>query len=225
MKNYEAYSVIIATGSEPRKLNISGEKEFHGRGVSYCAVCDGAFFKDKELVVVGGGDSAVEEAMYLTRFASKVSLVLRRDQLRAQKILQERAFTNERIEFIWDHVVSEIKGEGKKVSNVTLSSTIDGSERDFETDGVFVYIGNLPKSTPFEHLSVTNEEGYIQTNELMETNIAGIFAAGDIRQKQLRQIVTATSDGSIAAETASAYVEAIKTKLKQQNINYKEKIE
>lgn len=225
LKNYEAYSVIIATGSEPKKLNISGEKEFHGRGVSYCAVCDGAFFKNKELVVVGGGDSAVEEGMYLTRFASKVTLVHRRDQLRAQKILQERAFTNERIEFIWDHVVSEIKGEGKKVSNVTLSSTIDGSERDFETDGVFVYIGNLPKSTPFEHLSVTNEEGYIQTNELMETNIAGIFAAGDIRQKQLRQIVTATSDGSIAAETASAYVEAIKTKLKQQNINYKEKIE
>lgn len=214
LKNYEAYSVIIATGSEPKKLNIPGEKEFNGRGVSYCAVCDGAFFKDKELVVVGGGDSAVEEGMYLTKFASKVTIVHRRDQLRAQKILQERAFANERIEFIWDHVVSEIKGEGQKVSSVTLSSTIDGSEQDFETDGVFVYIGNLPKSTPFEHLNITNEEGYIQTNELMETNVPGIFAAGDIREKQLRQIVTATSDGSIAAEAASAYVDEVKTKIK-----------
>ena len=207
LKNYEAYSVIIATGSEPKKLNIPGEKEFNGRGVSYCAVCDGAFFKDKELVVVGGGDSAVEEGMYLTKFASKVTIVHRRDQLRAQKILQERAFANERIEFIWDHVVSEIKGEGQKVSSVTLSSTIDGSEQDFETDGVFVYIGMDPLSEPFKSLNVVDEEGYIPTNENMETSVPGVFVAGDIRVKDLRQIVTATGDGSIAAEMAIKYIE------------------
>lgn len=214
LKNYEAYSVIIATGSEPKKLNTPGEETLTGRGVSYCAVCDGAFFKDKELVVVGGGDSAVEEGMYLTKFAKKVTVIHRREELRAQKILQERAFDNEKMAFVWNHVVAEINGEDNKVSSVTLTSTVDGTEQDFETDGVFVYIGNLPKSDPFEKLEITNEEGYIQTNELMETNVPGIFAAGDIREKQLRQIVTATSDGSIAAEAASTYVDEVKTKVK-----------
>lgn len=219
LKNFEAYSVIIATGSEPRKLDSSGEEELAGRGVSYCAVCDGAFFKDKELVVVGGGDSAVEEGMYLTKFASKVTVIHRREELRAQKILQERAFANEKMNFEWNQVVSKINGQDNKVSSVTLTSTVDGSEQDFETDGAFIYIGNLPKSEPFKHLNITNEEGYIQTNELMETTIPGIYAAGDIREKHLRQIVTATSDGSIAAEAASAYIEKIKEKTKSTNIN------
>src|SRR5690625_3855833 len=213
-KKYNTKTVIITTGAQYKKLGIPGEAELTGRGVSYCAVCDGAFFKDKELVVVGGGDSAVEEGMYLTKFAKKVTVIHRREELRAQKILQERAFDNEKMAFVWNHVVAEINGEDNKVSSVTLTSTVDGTEQDFETDGVFVYIGNLPKSDPFEKLEITNEEGYIQTNELMETNVPGIFAAGDIREKQLRQIVTATSDGSIADEAASTYVDEVKTKVK-----------
>lgn len=217
-KNYETYSVIIDTGSEPKKLNAYGEEELAGRGVSYCAVCDGAFFKDKDLIVVGGGDSAVEEGMYLTKFASKVTVIHRRDELRAQKILQDRAFANEKMDFKWNQVVSKINGEDNKVSSVTLRSTVNNSEQDFETDGAFIYIGNTPKSEPFEKLKITNGEGYIQTNELMETAVPGIFAAGDIRQKQLRQIVTATSDGSIAAEAASAYIDRVKEEIKVNNL-------
>lgn len=212
LDEFEAYSVIIATGAEPKKLDIPGEEELAGRGVSYCAVCDGAFFKDKELVVVGGGDSAVEEGVYLTKFAKKVTIVHRRDELRAQRILQERAFDNEKVDFVWDHVPVAINETDGKVGSVTLESTIDGSTEDFETDGTFVYIGMLPKSDPFAALDITNEEGYIETNEFMETDVPGIFAAGDIRVKQLRQIVTATSDGSIAAEAAIDYIENIKTK-------------
>lgn len=219
LESFEAYSVIIATGAKPKKLDIPGEEELAGRGVSYCAVCDGAFFKDKELVVVGGGDSAVEEGVYLTKFASKVTIVHRRDELRAQKILQERAFENDKVEFVWNHVPKAINGVDSKVGSVTLESTVDGSTKDFETEGAFVYIGMLPKSDPFAELDITNEEGYIETNELMETNVPGIFAAGDIRVKQLRQIVTATSDGSIAAEAAIAHIENIKTKNKSIKMN------
>ena len=162
-----------------------------GRGVSYCAVCDGAFFRNRHLVVVGGGDSAVEEAVYLTRFADRVTIVHRRDQLRAQKILQERAFANEKIDFQWSHVVTKINEKDGKVGSVILKSTKDGSEHEFACDGVFVYIGQVPLTKPFENLGITNGEGYIVTNELMETKVPGIFAAGDVRKK-LRQIVTAT---------------------------------
>lgn len=214
LDRFEAYSIIIATGAEPKKLNIPGEEELAGHGVSYCAVCDGAFFKDKELVVVGGGDSAVEEGVYLTKFASKVTIVHRRDELRAQRILQERAFENDKVEFVWNRTPQAINGEEGKVSSLTIESTIDGSTEEIETDGVFVYIGMLPKSDPFAALPITNEEGYIETDELMATNVPGIFAAGDIRVKQLRQIVTATSDGSIAAEAAIDYVESIKAENK-----------
>ncbi|ADH98623.1 thioredoxin-disulfide reductase [Salisediminibacterium selenitireducens] len=206
-------SIIIGTGAKYKHLNVPGEQELGGRGVSYCAVCDGAFFKEKELVVVGGGDSAVEEAVYLTRFASKVTIVHRRDQLRAQKILQDRAFDNDKIEFEWNHVVKEINGEGGKVSSVTLESTKDGSTKDFKTDGVFIYIGMDPINEPFLNLGITNEDGYVVTNENMETDIPGIFAAGDIRDKHLRQIVTATGDGSIAAQTAQHYVENLMEEL------------
>lgn len=212
-KEYKARAVIIATGAEYRKIGIPGEAELTGRGVSYCAVCDGAFFKNKELVVVGGGDSAVEEGVYLTRFASKVTIVHRRDQLRAQKILQDRAFANEKVEFIWNHTVKEVNGENGKVGSVTLVSTENGEERNFKTDGVFVYIGMDPLTEPFENLGITNANGYIETNEDMETRIPGFFAAGDVREKLLRQIVTATGDGSIAAQSAQAYIENLKEKL------------
>jgi len=213
-KEYKARAVIIATGAEYKKLGVPGEKELGGRGVSYCAVCDGAFFKGKELVVVGGGDSAVEEGVYLTRFASKVTIVHRRDQLRAQKILQQRAFNNEKIDFIWNHTVKEIHGTDGKVSSVTLVSTENSEEKEFKTDGVFIYIGMVPLSKPFESLGITNSNGYIETNEKMETKVPGIFAAGDIREKTLRQIVTATGDGSIAAQSAQHYVEELKESLK-----------
>jgi thioredoxin reductase (NADPH) len=214
-KQYKTYSVIIAAGAEYKKLGVPGEQELSGRGVSYCAVCDGAFFKGKELFVIGGGDSAVEEGVYLTRFASKVTIVHRRDELRAQKILQDRAFANEKVDFIWNHTVKSINEKDGKVGSVTLVSTVDGKEQELPADGVFIYIGMVPLSKPFEKLGITNENGYIETNDRMETKVPGIFAAGDIREKMLRQIVTATGDGSIAAQSAQHYVEELKEKLKQ----------
>ncbi|MDQ0244688.1 thioredoxin reductase (NADPH) [Bacillus fengqiuensis] len=213
-KEYKAYSVIISTGAEYKKIGVPGEKELGGRGVSYCAVCDGAFFKGKELVVVGGGDSAVEEGVYLTRFATKVTIVHRRDELRAQKILQQRAFDNEKVDFIWNHTVKEINEKDGKVGSVTLVHTETGEEQEFKADGVFIYVGMLPLSKPFVQLGITNENGYIETNERMETKVEGIFAAGDVREKSLRQIVTATGDGSIAAQSAQHYVEELKEKFK-----------
>ncbi|KMY56263.1 thioredoxin reductase [Bacillus sp. FJAT-27231] len=212
-KDFKGRSVIITTGAEWKKLGVPGEKELTGRGVSYCAVCDGAFFKEKDLVVVGGGDSAVEEGTYLTRFAKNVTIVHRRDELRAQKILQDRAFKNEKVDFIWNHTVKEINEKDGKVGSVTLVSTENGEEREFPADGVFIYVGMLPLSKPFLNLGITNEAGYIVTNEQMETNIPGIFAAGDVREKTLRQIVTATGDGSIAAQAAQHYVEELKEEL------------
>lgn len=213
-KEYKARAVIIAAGAEYKKIGVPGEKELGGRGVSYCAVCDGAFFKGKELVVVGGGDSAVEEGVYLTRFASKVTIVHRRDKLRAQSILQARAFDNEKVDFLWNKTVKEIQEENGKVGSVTLVDTVTGEESEFKTDGVFIYIGMLPLSKPFENLGITNEEGYIETNDRMETKVEGIFAAGDIREKSLRQIVTATGDGSIAAQSVQHYVEELQETLK-----------
>ncbi|WLD92915.1 thioredoxin-disulfide reductase [Alkalihalobacillus sp. AL-G] len=216
-KEYKARSIIIGTGAEYKKLGIPGEKELSGRGVSYCAVCDGAFFKEKELVVVGGGDSAVEEGVYLTRFASKVTIVHRRDKLRAQKILQDRAFDNEKIDFIWNHTVKEVNAENNKVGSVTLVNTQNGEEQEFKADGIFIYIGMLPLNAAVKNLGITNENGYVETNSEMETKIPGIFAAGDIREKTLRQIVTATGDGSIAAQSAQHYVESLMEKLSIKN--------
>lgn len=213
-KEFKARAVIITTGAEYKKIGVPGEKELGGRGVSYCAVCDGAFFKGKDLVVVGGGDSAVEEGVYLTRFANKVTIVHRREELRAQKILQQRAFDNEKVDFIWNHTIKEINDKDGKVGSVTLVSTENGKETDFQADGVFIYIGMLPLTKPFSNLGIINSEGYIETNEQMETKVPGIFAAGDVREKQLRQIVTATGDGSIAAQTAQHYIEELKEKVK-----------
>ncbi|BDH62917.1 thioredoxin reductase [Lysinibacillus sp. PLM2] len=211
-KEYKTRSIIISTGAEYKKMGVPGEKELGGRGVSYCAVCDGAFFKQKNLIVVGGGDSAVEEGVYLTRFADKVTIVHRRDKLRAQKILQDRAFANEKVDFIWNHTVKEINEKDGKVGSVTLINTVDGSEQVVQADGVFVYIGMVPLTAPFKSLGILNENGYVVTNEKMETSVKGIFAAGDVRDKMLRQIVTATGDGSIAAQTAQHYVEELKEK-------------
>lgn len=194
-------------------MGIPGEEELTGRGVSYCAVCDGAFFRQKEIIVVGGGDSAVEEGAYLTRFADKVTIIHRRDELRAQKILQDRAFANEKMEFIWNTTLKQVNEKDGKIGSVTLLSTVDGSEQEFETDGMFVYIGMDPLTAPFEKLGILDANGYIETNEIMETKIPGIYAAGDVREKLLRQIVTATGDGSIAAQAAQQYIEELKDKL------------
>ena len=213
-KQYKTRTLIIATGAEHKKIGIPGEEELAGRGVSYCAVCDGAFFKDKELVVIGGGDSAVEEGIYLTKFAKKVTIIHRRDELRAQKIIQDRAFDNDKIEFIWDTEAEAINGPDGKVSSLSLVNRKTNEKSTFETNGVFIYIGTIPLSEPFKSLGITNEEGYIPTNADMETEIPGVYAAGDIREKKLRQIVTATGDGSIAAETAQAYIEELKEKEK-----------
>ncbi|MED1954938.1 thioredoxin-disulfide reductase [Brevibacillus nitrificans] len=216
-KEYLAKSVIIATGAEHRLLGAPGEKELSGRGVSYCAVCDGAFFRNKELVVVGGGDSAVEEAVFLTRFATKVTIIHRRDQFRAQKILQKRAFENEKIEVIWDTQVKEIRGEGK-VQSVLLENLKTGEQSEFATDGVFIYVGMDPLTESVRPLGITNDAGYVLTDEKMNTKVKGVFAAGDVREKLLRQVVTATGDGSIAAQSAQHYVEELNEALKEQNV-------
>lgn len=203
-----AKSVIIATGSQHRNLDIPGEEQFSGKGVSYCAVCDGAFFRNKEVVVIGGGDSAVEEALYLSNLVSKVTIVHRRDELRAQKILQERAFAKENIHFVWDSVPYEIKGE-RVVKSVEIRNVKTGEESSIPTNGVFIYVGMLPQTDDFRDLGITNEAGYIPTNEKLETEIPGIFAAGDVREKEIRQVITAASDGAIAAQSAYSYVEGL----------------
>ena len=208
-----AHVVIITTGAEYKKIGVPGEQELGGRGVSYCAVCDGAFFKGKKLFVIGGGDSAVEEGTFLTKFADSVTIVHRRDELRAQKILQDRAFKNDKIDFIWSHTLKTINEKDGKVGSVTLASTVDGTEQTLDADGVFVYIGMKPLSAPFQNLGITNDVGYILTDEEMQTSIPGIYAAGDVREKGLRQIVTATGDGSIAAQNAQAYIEELKDRI------------
>ncbi|WP_301108239.1 thioredoxin-disulfide reductase [Sporosarcina sp.] len=207
--SFKARAIILTTGAEYRKMGIPGEAELTGRGVSYCAVCDGAFFRGKDIVVIGGGDSAVEEGSYLTRFANKVTIIHRRDELRAQKIVQERAFANEKIDFIWNTTVKQVNEKDGKIGSVTLVSTEDGSEREMETEGMFIYIGLDPLTEPFKELGILDENGYIETNDIMETKIPGIYAAGDVREKLLRQVVTATGDGSIAAQAAQKYIEEL----------------
>lgn len=216
-RDYKARAIILASGAQYKKIGVPGEEELGGRGVSYCAVCDGAFFKGKNLFVIGGGDSAVEEGVFLTRFAEKVTIVHRRDELRAQKILQKRAFDNPKIDFIWNHTLKEIVEADGKVGGARLVSTVDGTESDHKIDGVFIYIGMNPITGFVKDLGITNEQGYIVTNEAMETTIPGIFAAGDVRDKTLRQVVTATNDGSIAAQNAQHYIEGLLEALHEQN--------
>lgn len=211
-KIYKTRSVIISTGAEHKKIGIPGEETLNGRGVSYCAVCDGAFFRERPLAVIGGGDSAVEEGTYLTQFASEVTIIHRRDKLRAQNILQDRAFANEKVNFIWDTVAEEIVGENN-VKSIRLRNVKTGEESTLEVDGVFVYIGLLPNSDAFVDLGITDEEGWIVTDENRQTAVPGIFAVGDVRKTVLRQIATAVGDGSIAGDAAYKYVESLKEEL------------
>lgn len=206
----EAPVVIIATGSESRKLGVPGEEQYGGRGVSYCAVCDGAFYKNRDVVVIGGGDSAVEEGMYLANLTSSVNVVHRRDSLRAQKILQERAFKNDKIKFTWDTVVEEIQGDEQKVTGVKAKNVKTGETTIIPADGVFIYVGSIPMTAPFQGLGITDDKGWIVTNDKMETSIPGVYAIGDVRQKTLRQITTAVGDGGIAGQEAFNYIESHK---------------
>ncbi|MGC4018212.1 MAG: thioredoxin-disulfide reductase [Muricomes sp.] len=200
---YQAKNVIIATGAHPRPIGCKGEKEYMGKGVSYCATCDANFFEDLEVYVVGGGDSAVEEAMYLTKFARKVTLIHRRDELRAAKSIQEKAFANPKMNFMWDSVVEELYGneilEGMIVKNVKTgeTTTIEADPED-GIFGLFGFIGTVPNTTIFDDI-IDMDRGYIKTDEDMHTNIPGVYAAGDVRVKSLRQVVTAAADGAIAA--------------------------
>lgn len=208
--NILAKAVIIATGSDNRKLGIPGEEEYSGKGVSYCAVCDGAFFKDEDVIVVGGGDSAVSEGLYLANVTDNVNVVHRRDQLRAEKILQERAFKNPKMNFTWDSEVTEIVGDENKMTGVKVHNKKTGEDKVVDAAGAFIYIGNIPNSKPFQDLGITDKDGWVITNDKMETSASGIYAIGDVRQKELRQIITAVGDGGIAGQNAFEYIETLK---------------
>jgi len=203
--DFVAESVIIASGSQYRKLGVPGEDKLVGKGVSYCATCDGPLFKGKTVAVIGGGDAAITEALYLSKFASSVKVIHRRDQLRASRIFQERAMAEPRIEFIWDTVVTQIEGDGL-VKQLMLKSTKNGKISTLELDGVFVAIGSEPSSAQWRGLLSLDEWGYIITNEIMETKIPGIFAAGDVRHNSARQAITAAGDGATAAISAEKFL-------------------
>lgn len=203
--DFAAESIIIASGSQFRRLGVPGEDEFTGKGVSYCATCDGPLFKGKTVAVIGGGDSAVTEALYLSRFASSVKIIHRRSQLRASKIFQERAATEPKIEFIWDSIVTQIAGDGA-IKQLTLKNTESDKMTTLELAGVFVAVGSKPNSGQWQGLLPLNEEGYIITNDLMETKIPGILAAGDVRHNSVRQVITAAGDGATAAISAARFL-------------------
>ncbi len=203
-------SVIIAAGTQNIKLDVPGEKLFTGRGVSYCAQCDGAFFKDKEIIVVGGGDTAIGDAIFLSRFAKKIYVVHRRDKLRAEKILQERAFGIPSIEFIWDSVITEIRGK-KTVEAVSVKNLKTDTLYEKKINGVFIFIGNNPNTGFVKDIVTLDENGYIITDEDMGTNQPGIFAAGDIRSKIVRQVATAVGDGALAGSSVQRYIERLET--------------
>jgi len=210
---YRAKAIILSTGGSPVKLNVPGEEEYAGKGVSYCAICDGAFFKGQVIAVVGGGDAAVEEAVFLTKYGSKVYIIHRRDKLRAQKIIQKRAFDNPKIEIIWDTVVESINGDGNKVTNLTLKNVKTGEQSTLEVGAIFVFIGFHPNSDITREPLKKDEGGYIITDEKMETSISGIFACGDVRAQLVRQITNAVGDGTTAAVAAEKYIEELEDKL------------
>lgn len=211
LKNkYLAKTIIIATGASPKKLGIRGEDEYIGKGVSYCAVCDGAFYKNKTVVVIGGGNAAVEEGIYLTKFAEKVYIMHRRDELRADKIIQERAFDNEKIEFIFDSVPLEIVGDSRKVNLIQYKNVKTGEIKTLNVDGVFPYIGFSPNTEFFNAQLVQDEFGFIRVDENMRTSEVGVFAAGDVRKTPLRQVITAVADGAVAGMSAVKYLEEVK---------------
>lgn len=208
---FTSKALIIASGTEPQKLGVPGEEELRGHGVSYCAMCDGPFYKDKKVIVAGGGNSAIEEAIFLTKFAKLVTIIHRRDELRADKIFELQAKSNPKIYFLWDSKIEEIKGEDK-VSEIVLLNIKTNKKKTIECDGVFVYIGSSPNISFLKGQLKLDNEGYIITDDNMKTSIPGIFAAGDVRSKDLRQIVTAASDGAIAAESTRIYLEEQKKK-------------
>jgi thioredoxin reductase (NADPH) len=210
-KTYIAKTIVIATGAIHKRLKVPGETEYTGRGVSYCAICDGAFFRDKKLIVVGGGDSAVEEAIFLTRFASQVTIIHRRNSLRAQKIIQNHAFANPKIKFLWHTTVEEIQGDERSVNQVRVKNKQNHTLSTISCRGVFIYIGVNPHSEPFLKLGITDQNGWIKTDAQMKTNIPGIFAIGDVREKTLRQITTAVGEGAIAAQQVYLYLQKTET--------------
>lgn len=203
---YVGKAMIICTGGSPVLLNVPGEKEFSGRGVSYCAICDGAFFKNQVIAIIGGGDAAVEEGIFLTKFGSKVILIHRRDKLRAQKVIQERAFKNSKMEFMWDSVVQSVNGDSK-VRSLTIKNVKTGRQSSLEVGAVFVFIGFRPNSSILPAHMKKTEQGYIITDQNMETSIPGIFACGDIRNQLVRQITNAVGDGTTAAMAAVYRIE------------------
>lgn len=205
---FKAKAVILATGAQARKLGIPGEKEFTGRGVSYCAVCDGAFYKDKTVAIVGGGNSAIEEAIYLTKFAKKVYVIHRRDTLRADRLIQQRAFKNEKIEFVFDTIPKEILGENA-VNTIVIENLKTNTTTNLQVDGVFPYVGYSPNTSGFEGQLAQDEQGFIITDETMQTSQEGVFAIGDLRTTPLRQVITAASDGAVGAVYATKYIEKL----------------
>lgn len=202
---YQAAAIIIASGARPRKLNVPGEEEYTGRGVSYCATCDAPFFKEKKLVIVGGGNAVAEEAIYLSRFASQVNVVHRRQDLRASAILQERMRQNKKINFLLSSVLTRIKGT-KKVESVTIKDLLSGKENDFNCDGVFIYIGYLPETIFLKGKLKMDEAGFITADENMAVSVGGIFACGDCRKKGLYQVINACGDGAVAADSAYKFI-------------------
>ena len=208
-KKFSASALIIATGAQANRLGIPGEEEFTGKGVSYCATCDGAFFKTQDVAVVGGGDTALEDALYLSRLARRVFLIHRRDQLRAQKVLQERALNNDTIEIIWNTVPKAIKGEGME-KTLLLENTKDATKRELAVSGVFIAVGQSPNTDFIRGVVELDDKGYIITDPNCATSVPGIFAAGDVRQKGLRQVSTAVGDGALAVTAVEKYIEGEK---------------
>ncbi len=204
-----AKSVIIATGASPRKLGVPGEDQYYGQGVSTCATCDAPFFKDSVVAAVGGGDTAVQESIFVTKFAKKVYLIHRRDQLRATRVLQDRAFENEKIEILWDSVVTEIKGGDAGVEGVTVKNVKTGDSRDLSVDGCFMWVGVVPNTAFAEGAVDRTDAGFILADQRMQTSAPGVYAAGDARDTPLRQVATAVGDGAIAAFEAANYIETL----------------
>lgn len=208
-KEYKTLTIILASGAEASKLEVPGEDELRGRGVSYCGTCDAPFFKDQKIVVVGGGDTAIEEALYLTKFVREVTIIHRRDRLRATKILQERVFSNKKINFSWDSIATKILGK-EKVEGVLIQNKKTGEEKEISCQGVFVFVGNIPNSKFLKDLVKLGKKGYILTDDNMMTSQDGIYACGDVRKKLLRQVVTACGEGATAAFAAQKYIEELK---------------
>ncbi len=209
---YKADTLILSTGANPTHLNVPGEVELTGRGVSYCATCDGWFFKDKKVVIVGGGDSAVEEGLFITRYASSVTLIHRRDELRASPVLQKRAKEHPKMNFIWDTVVTEVVGTDK-LESLKLKNIKTGAESTFETDGLFIFIGHVPNTQMFQGQLEMSDLGYVIVNDKMETSVQGVYAAGEIADPHFRQVITSAGMGAAAAIQATRFLEASTTPL------------